>query len=209
MWERHIKKYHIDEIEYVSFNLGDFGLARAADDLVHTFCWMPSKSVSLEELLGHGTLSRHPNEGNLHHRASDGLNLDWLQGVEAMCVFIFSCFMIKCKISAWNLSLDLFFFYHPMQKLASLSSSWSSSTNFWCWHQTVNFLFFFYDFLSVGLRSARCVWCFEDSVICHLSLFEHVTVDTRWWDEYYFHFPKVPPSPLLVLPVPLTHSNQW
>lgn len=143
MWERHIKKYHVDEIEYVSFNLGDFGLARAADDLVHTFCWMPSKSVSLEELLGHGTLSRHPNEGNLHHRASDGLNLDWLQGVEAMCVFIFSCFMIKCKISAWNLSLDLFFFYHPMQKLASLSSSWSSSTNFWCRHQTVNFLFFF------------------------------------------------------------------
>lgn len=30
-------KYPVDKIECVSFNLGDFGLARDADDLVHTF----------------------------------------------------------------------------------------------------------------------------------------------------------------------------
>lgn len=33
---RHIKTYHVDEIECVRFNLEDFGLARAADDLVYT-----------------------------------------------------------------------------------------------------------------------------------------------------------------------------
>lgn len=35
VWERFLK-CHLDEIERVSFNLGDFGLARAADDLVHS-----------------------------------------------------------------------------------------------------------------------------------------------------------------------------
>lgn len=69
-------------------------------------CWTASKSVSLEELLGHGTLSRHPKEGNLHNRALDGLNLiGWKDGrsvfymikykISVLCVMFF--FVIKCQ----------------------------------------------------------------------------------------------------------------
>lgn len=75
-------KYHVDEIECVSFNLEGRGLwlSRGCRWPGPYFCWTRSKSVSLEELLGHGTLSRLPAVGNIHHRASDGLNLDWMPG---------------------------------------------------------------------------------------------------------------------------------
>lgn len=75
-------KYHVDEIECVSFNLEGRGLwlSQGCRWPGPYFCWTRSKSVSLEELLGHGTLSRLPAVGNIHHRASDGLNLDWMPG---------------------------------------------------------------------------------------------------------------------------------
>lgn len=66
-----------------------FGFARAADDIVY-FCWTVSKPVSLEELQGHGTLSRHSKEGSLDRSSSD-----WL------CV----CFLWShLKYVKWNLT---------------------------------------------------------------------------------------------------------
>lgn len=75
-------KCRLDEIEGVSFNLGGLWLSAACRWSAPFFSWTAPRSVSLEELLGHGTLSRRPQEGSEHTAALQlGSAQDWLRGL--------------------------------------------------------------------------------------------------------------------------------
>lgn len=128
------------------------------------FCWTAPKSVSLEELVGHGTLSRHPKEGRLHHSTSDGLNLDWVGGWKC-CIFV---------LQSNDKYLDgtcLLLFYPNMQKLAGCCGAWPTQSTFWFPHQTVNF----YKLLTVLVLSDDL-----QLKMCQLCLFKNGTEDTSW-----------------------------
>lgn len=176
VWERHIKNTMLTRLDVSALIWGDFGLAQAADDLVHTFAGRRPKSVSLEELLGHGTLSRHPKG-----RQSTPQRFRWAQfglvakGGNAAYFFLWS----NVKYHARNPSRFVFSLSSDAKLGPVRRGTWSAPDNrLISLHTTVNFGSF-YDSFSAFAHISLCVM-FLNSKICQLRLFKHATVDGRW-----------------------------
>lgn len=89
VWERHIQTHHVDESEPVGSNLG--ASARAADDLLFSFCWKASRSFSLEESR-RGTVQTTRAKAALHPSAPSSVLVGRVEAPR-VCV-------IKCSTNA-------------------------------------------------------------------------------------------------------------
>lgn len=165
VWERFLK-CHLDEIESVSFNLGDFGLARAADDLVHS---LAGQRPNLSPWKSYWAMGLCPDTPRKAVYTPPGFR--WAQrglfarGPRAR-IFVFT---IKCLISGWNCACFV------------LSSDGKVGCLRWCLTSPDNLLISTsgHKFWRWSLHtSCSASWFKTWRVISACNLFRHGTEDT-------------------------------
>lgn len=173
VWERHIKNTMLTRLNVSALIWGYFGLARAADDLVHTFA------------------GRRPNLSPWKSYWAMGLCPGTPRKAIYTAVLQMGSIWIGCK--AWK-RCDIFLWsnFKYLHGICLVSfiircKSWPAvlvldqpRTIFWSPHQTVNFHSFYDFFFFFFSKFAQCLLClvFLNLKTCQFCLFKHN--DTSW-----------------------------
>lgn len=194
VWERHIKHTTLTRLNVSALIWREGGLWRGSGCRWSGpyFSWTPSKSVSLEELVGHRTLSRHPErQGNVQHRAFRWARLGLVLRVESQHIWFYDQML--------NISLGWFFFLYIItcQSFGRLFWYLISRDNLLISTSDCKCLFFFMIFCE-SLQNACCVWSIKLISDVYLCLLQWAHVD----HEYLLHFPQVPVNPFFFCSAP-------
>lgn len=139
VWERHIKNTMLTRLNVSALIWGAFGLARAADDLVHTFT---GRRPNLSPWKSYWAVGPCPDTPRMAiYTTALQMGSIWI-GCRAETPHT----VFYDQMSNICVEFVSFVFYHQMQKLAGFSGAWSAGAIFWSSHKTVNCCSFYDSF---------------------------------------------------------------